>query len=63
MNEKRWHPPDENYRKELIGKSNRTEDENITPYVDESYLLICWILWNQITKNYFGLLPPRKESL
>ena len=38
MNEKRWQPPDENYKKELIGNSNRTEDDKVTPYVEESDL-------------------------
>ena len=38
MNERRWQPPDEDYRKELIGKSNRNEDDKLTPYVEESDL-------------------------
>ena len=35
QNEKRWQPPNENYRKELIGKSNRTKQDKLTPYIEE----------------------------
>ena len=39
MNEKRWQPPNEKYKKELIGKSNRTSAEKLTPYIEEQDLL------------------------
>ena len=39
QNEKRWQPPDEDYRKELIGKSNRTKQDKLTPYIEEHDLL------------------------
>ena len=39
QNEKRWQPPDEDYRKELIGKSNRTKQDKLTPYIEENDLL------------------------
>jgi len=39
QNEKRWQPPDEDYRKELIGKSNRTKQDKLTPYLEEHDLL------------------------
>ena len=35
QNEKRWQPPNEAYRKELIGKSNRTKQDKLTPYIEE----------------------------
>ena len=35
QNEKRWQPPNETYRKELIGKSNRTKQDKLTPYIEE----------------------------
>ena len=35
QNEKRWQPPNEGYRKELIGKSNRTKQDKLTPYIEE----------------------------
>ena len=35
QNEKRWQPPNESYRKELIGKSNRTKQDKLTPYIEE----------------------------
>ncbi len=35
QNEKRWQPPSEDYRKELIGKSNRTKQDKLTPYLEE----------------------------
>ena len=38
QNEKRWQPPNENYRKELIGKSNRTKQDKLTPYIEENDL-------------------------
>ena len=39
QNEKRWQPPSKDYRKELIGKSNRTKQDKLTPYIDEHDLL------------------------
>ena len=39
QNEKRWQPPNETYRKELIGKSNRTKQDKLTPYIEEHDLL------------------------
>ena len=39
QNEKRWQPPSEDYRKELIGKSNRTKQDKLTPYIEEHDLL------------------------
>jgi len=39
QNEKRWQPPSEDYRKELIGKSNRTKQDKLTPYIEENDLL------------------------
>ena len=38
QNEKRWQPPNETYRKELIGKSNRTKQDKLTPYIEENDL-------------------------
>ena len=38
QNEKRWQPPNETYRKELIGKSNRTKQDKLTPYIEEQDL-------------------------
>ena len=38
QNEKRWQPPNEAYRKELIGKSNRTKQDKLTPYIEENDL-------------------------
>ena len=38
QNEKRWQPPNEAYRKELIGKSNRTKQDKLTPYIEEQDL-------------------------
>ena len=38
QNEKRWKPPNETYRKELIGKSNRTKQDKLTPYIEENDL-------------------------
>ena len=38
QNEKRWQPPNETYRKELIGKSNRTKQDKLTPYIEEDDL-------------------------
>ena len=38
QNEKRWRPPNETYRKELIGKSNRTKQDKLTPYIEENDL-------------------------
>ena len=35
QNEKRWQPPSKDYRKELIGKSNRTKQDKLTPYIEE----------------------------
>ena len=39
QNEKRWQPPSEDYIKELIGKSNRTKQDKLTPYIEENDLL------------------------
>ena len=39
QNEKRWQPPSKDYRKELIGKSNRTKQDKLTPYIEEHDLL------------------------
>ena len=39
QNEKRWQPPSKDYRKELIGKSNRTKQDKLTPYLEEHDLL------------------------
>ncbi len=39
QNEKRWQPPSEANRKELIGKSNRTKQDKLTPYIEENDLL------------------------
>ena len=39
QNEKRWQPPSKDYRKELIGKSNRTKQDKLTPYIEENDLL------------------------
>ena len=39
QNEKRWQPPSEDHRKELIGKSNRTKQDKLTPYIEEHDLL------------------------
>ena len=39
QNEKRWQPPSRDYRKELIGKSNRTKQDKLTPYIEENDLL------------------------
>ena len=39
QNEKRWQPPNEDYIKELIGKSNRTKQDKLTPYIEENDLL------------------------
>ena len=38
QNGKRWQPPNEAYRKELIGKSNRTKQDKLTPYIEEQDL-------------------------
>ena len=38
QNEKRWQLPNESYRKELIGKSNRTKQDKLTPYIEENDL-------------------------
>ena len=38
QNQKRWEPPNEAYRKELIGKSNRTKQDKLTPYIEENDL-------------------------
>ena len=35
MNEKRWQPPNESFRKELRGKSKRTKKSKLTPYIQE----------------------------
>ena len=39
QNEKRWQPPSKDYREELIGKSNRTKQDKLTPYIEEHDLL------------------------
>ena len=39
QSEKRWQPPSKDYRKELIGKSNRTKQDKLTPYIEEHDLL------------------------
>ena len=36
--EKRWQAK-QDYRKELIGKSNRTKQDKLTPYIEEHDLL------------------------
>ncbi len=39
MNDKRWQPPEDDYRKELKGVSKKSKKSSLTPYVKESDLL------------------------